>query len=336
MNKAGFNKKETLRKIAIILLIVLFFSSCLLVVFCWEKGIWPFSGKDNANEFVNTGSSLSYQGQDYIPRYNVETFLVMGLDKFEMPTETTNYYNDQQADFLTLFVFDHEAKTYSAIHIDRDTMVEMDVLGVTGEKTATVTQQIALSHTYGNGLQVSCENTRKCVSNLLFDTKVDHYLSVTMEAVSILNDMVGGVEVEVLDDFTGIDDTLVKGETVTLKGEQALRYVRTRYGMDDSTNRTRMLRQQQYMAKLFEKTSACVKNDDTFIFNVAQETGEYLVTDQPIDQLQRMFEQMSSYTFTEIRAMDGSYFDDNRFIEFYPDEDSIKKIIVDLFYKPNE
>ena len=39
---------------------------------------------------------------------------------------------------------------------------------------------------------------------MLMNVNVDHYVSVTMDAVSVYNDYIGGVEVTVLDDFTGI------------------------------------------------------------------------------------------------------------------------------------
>ena len=58
----------------------------------------------------------------------------------------------------------------------------------------------------------------KAVSNLLFGIEINHYLSFTMDAVALVNDLVGGVQVEVLDDLTFLDPALRKGETVTLKG----------------------------------------------------------------------------------------------------------------------
>ena len=48
---------------------------------------------------------------------NIETFLVLGLDKFEGQVQSSSYNNDQQADFLMLFVFDNDKKEYSAIVI---------------------------------------------------------------------------------------------------------------------------------------------------------------------------------------------------------------------------
>ena len=334
MNKEGIKNKEIRRRIIILLLIVLFFSSCLFFLFRWEKGLWPFPSKNAENTLLNTGSTITYQNKTYHPKLGVETFLIMGLDKFEQQINNADYYNDQQADFIALLVVDNSNQTYSAIHIDRDTMVDVDVLGVTGQVIKTEEMQLALAHTYGNGGEVSCQNTSKSVSKLLRDTKIDHYLSITMDAVAILNDMVDGVEVTVLDDFTGIDDTLVKGQTVTLKGEQALRYVRTRYGMEDSSNRSRMARQQQYLTALLKKTNERIATDDSFIVDATLATADYVVTNHSL--LTDMLNKLSTYTFTEIRAMDGDYFKGERFIEFYPDQDSVNQIILDLFYDPEE
>ena len=35
--------------------------------------------------------------------------------------------------------------------------------------------------------------------------KIDHYMTLTMDAVGILNDLAGGVTLEVLDDMTELD-----------------------------------------------------------------------------------------------------------------------------------
>ena len=65
--------------------------------------------------------------------------------------------------------------------------------------------------------------------------------------------MVGGVTLTVTSDFSAIDPHLVEGETITLYGDQALTYVRSRYNIDDETNLARMARQRQYLAALEEK-----------------------------------------------------------------------------------
>ncbi len=264
---------------------------------------------------------------------DVESFLILGLDKFEDAINNDSYNNDQRADFLMLLVFDNSEKKFTAVHLNRDTMVNMNVLGVAGQKIGTVNKQLALAHTYGNGRDVSCRNTADAVSELLNGVKVNHYLSITMDAVPILNDLLGGVEVTVLDDFSGIDDTLIKGETVTLHGDHALTYVRERYGLEDSSNSTRMVRQRQYMTAVYDKAMLKIENDDNFVIEASSKLADYIVSDRSVNQLQEIAKKLSQYKFTEIETLEGESVVKDGLMEFRPDTDSIDKIVFELFYK---
>ncbi len=319
---------KALRYAAIILAVILAVSSAILLLGIWEKYHSQFSGQGTDS----TLKELTFNGTDYVLKDNIETVLVLGLDKFE-GQETDSYNNNKQADFLMLLVIDHNAKECTALHVNRDTMAEMPVLGVAGDKVGTVTKQIALAHTYGNGKEVSCRNTADAVSWLLRNVSIDHYLSVTMDAVPVYTDLLGGVEVEVLDDFTGIDDTLVKGKKVTLTGEHALNYVRTRYGLEDSSNEHRMVRQRQYIEAVYEKTLTCLENDGNFAVNAASKLANYVVSDYTVNGMQQLAEKLSDYEFTGIRELEGENVTGEKHIEFYPDADSVTQTVVDLFYK---
>lgn len=276
--------------------------------------------------------ALTHNGSEYVLKDNIETVLVLGLDKFESDN-IQSYNNDKQADFLMLFVIDTKAETYKAIHLNRDAMVEMNVLGVAGDKIGTVTKQLALSHTYGNGREVSCRNAANAVSNMLMGAEIDHYVSVTMDAVCTYNDFVGGVAVEVLDDFTGIDSSLVKGETVTLTGEQALRYVRSRYGLDDPTNNSRMTRQKQYLEALHDKTNELIAGDETFISKAALAVADYIVSDCSGNRLESLLQKISEYEPDALLDITGETVMGDEYIEFYPNEDSVKEIVIQCFYE---
>ena len=321
-------KQNVFRYVLILLAVICLVSAGLLLIQVWEKQQGRYTGAEAQQTTVN------YNGKEYVLKNNVETFLVMGLDKFNAHSYSDSYNNDQQADFLMLFVFDSDAKKCSAIHIDRDTMAKLNILGVNGNKIDTVVKQIALAHTQGNGKDVSCHNTADAVSGLLLGIKVNHYMSVTMDAVSIFNDLVGGVEVTVRDDFTGIDETLVKGQKVLLKGEHALNFVRSRYGLDDSTNSARMKRQRQYVEALYKKTLQCVNNDKDFISKASVKLSDYIVTDRSVTQLQSLADKFSEYEFTGIISFEGESKIEEQHIAFYPDENSIRKTVMELFYEP--
>lgn len=328
MEKKRNDKRKLMRGLAVALLAVFLLTGAFLLLELWEKrqSIFPEQKTEN--------TVYEYNGVEYVKNEDVESFLILGLDKFEDAINNDSYNNDQRADFLMLLVFDNSEKKFTAVHLNRDTMVNMNVLGVAGQKIGTVNKQLALAHTYGNGRDVSCRNTADAVSELLNGVKVNHYLSITMDAVPILNDLLGGVEVTVLDDFSGIDDTLIKGETVTLHGDHALTYVRERYGLEDSSNSTRMVRQRQYMTAVYDKAMLNkIENDDNFVIEASSKLADYIVSDRSVNQLQEIAKKLSQYKFTEIETLEGESVVKDGLMEFRPDADSIDKIVFELFYK---
>ena len=332
MRGAKESGKNPLRYLALLLAAVFVVSALLLGMNIWERQQGLFSGEDEHGQ----PTVIDYNGGEYVLRDELRTILIMGLDSFEAPADDNAYTNDRQADFLVLLVLDDANERWSAIHLNRDTMTPVHVLGVAGQKIDTKTMQLALAHAYGNGKEVSCNNTADAVSELLYGVKVDHYISLTMDAVALFNDMVGGVEVTVLDDFTGIDDTLIQGQTVTLKGEQALTYVRSRQGVGDSTNLSRMERQRQYIEALIEQTRRYMEQDESFSLNTATELARYMVTDRSVNQLQKLMDKMAAYRWDGIRTIEGRSEIGKNFMEFYPDEQSLKQQVIEALGKPKD
>lgn len=328
MRKSHIHRRTLFRLGTVALLLVFLMALAMFLMKLWEmkRGRFP-------EETIAT-TTLKYEGAEYTLKKNIETFLVMGLDKLDGTVTNDSYNNDQQADFLLLVIFDKDAKTSTALQINRDTMAKMDVLGVAGQKVNTVTKQIALSHTYGNGKEVSCRNTAEAVSGVLRGMKVNHYISVTMDAVPLYNDLLGGVEVTVNDDFTGIDETLVKGKKVKLMGQQAMTYVRTRYGLEDSSNSTRMVRQRQYVDALYEATKNRIESDESFVVDASLKLADYIVSDRSVTQLQELMRKLTEYEYKGIVSLKGESKKGERYMEFYPDEDALTETLVELFYQP--
>ena len=104
MGKTKQDKKTYTKYIIIALLIVFLISSGLLFLKMWESGRGRFPEN---NDIEN--STIVHNGADYTLNDSIETFLVIGLDKLEGTSVSDSYNNDQQADFLMLFVFDDNA-----------------------------------------------------------------------------------------------------------------------------------------------------------------------------------------------------------------------------------
>lgn len=332
---------RVLKGTAAILAVVLVLLAGMLLLQRWENtqdAPVSSSGEVSSVEAdapVDDREITYYNGTAYARREDLETVLLLGVDKFEGETPE-GYLNNQQADFLLLLVMDKQHETCTPIQLNRDTMTQIRILGVTGEPAGTTTGQLALAHTYGSGEEDSCENTVLAVENLLYGMEIDHYVSLTMDGVALLNDLVGGVTVEVLDDFSGIDDSLVQGETVTLQGQQALTYVRSRGGLEDSSNLRRMERQRQYLAALQQQLKAAVQQEDGFTLDALLQLNEYMVSDCTVNQLSDLGDSLATYQVSDILTTPGDAQEGEEFMEFTVDEDALQQLVMDVFYEPVE
>ena len=77
-------------------------------------------------------------------------------------------------------------------------------------------------------------------------------MAFTMDAVPVMNDLVGGVRVTLTEDMPDLGKEYVKGAEIQLRGNAALRFVRTRSLEIVNANAYRMQRQQQYLAGFTE------------------------------------------------------------------------------------
>ena len=330
-------RRGILRVSLIFLSLALVLGGILLTLHIWE-GRRGTPSEGNGEDLSYPGKErpyIYYNGQKYALRENIETLLLMGLDSFAGES-LEGYENDDRADFLMLLLIDRDARTCTSLHIDRDTMAEIQVIGVTGQVIGTDTAQLALAHTYGSGKQDSCRYTVQAVSTFLYDTPIDHYLSMTMDAVQILNDEVGGVTVTVMDDMTSVAPSLVQGKDVTLRGELALKYVRSRGGLEDSTNRHRMERQRQYMNALYGMLSTRYAADSEFGLQALLKVSDYMISDCTISTLSNLLEETGGYRFVGIDTIEGESVVGDQHMEFYPDEEKLQQLIIDLFYEPLE
>lgn len=321
-------KKTINGKVICILIAVAVISLVLISLALWEGHRNELPSDRTQQEGI-----LEYQGNEYVLKDGIETYLVMGLDTFSDNSVSDSYNNNQQADFIMLFVVDNNDEKITVLHINRDTMADVNILGLNGNKVDTVKKQIALAHTYGHGGDISCRNTAEALSSLLMNVKINHYFSLHMDAVPQLNDLVGGVTVEVLEDFSALDPSLVKGQTVTLRGEQALTYVRGRQGIGDSSNISRMKRQKQYVAALRHQALQCMESDQDFILDAALQLEDYFVSDRSVTQMQQLADKFVAYDLVEKDMLEGKSQLGPEFMEFYLDEEFVKKTVVDLFYK---
>lgn len=280
-----------------------------------------------------TSKTIVRDGVSYFPRQDITVVMVLGIDRFGIVRHSNSYNNRGAADMVSLLIFDETNEKCNILCLNRDTMLEMPVLGIGGKQAGTVYQQLALSHTYGSGLSDSCENTRKTVSDFLYGIEIDHYVAMNMDAIGLLNDAVGGVTVNVVDDFSEIDPTITKGK-ITLKGEQAIHFVRTRRGVADQTNISRMERQEQYMDGFLDAVRTKQAQSTDFVVSAYNDVKDYIVTDCSTTVLSGMMSRYVDYDVQDVVSPEGENVLGNTYFEFHVDEKKLDKLILDLFYAP--
>lgn len=336
--------KLKLRKAPVKVILVLICVIALLIVIVslllsWEQRHYYFETDDQDYTQYDEDSGLDevyYNGAWYAQKPDIETILCIGIDKNEGDDTVADLgnYNSQQCDFLVAVVLDNRNKSYTALQINRDTVAEIPVIGFGGDVLSTETGQIALAHTYGSGGKDSCENTVEAVSNLLTGVKIDHYISVTMEAVPIINDAVGGVTLTVAEDYP--NDGFVKGETVTLLGDKALAYVRGRMTVGDGSNLGRMERQRQYMTALKDVYTQKLAEDPTLALSAITSISEYMISDCSVYDLSDLVNATNEYTFEGFKTLEGEAIQGEKFMEFYADKEALEQLVFDIYYEKKD
>ena len=95
-------------------------AAVLLLLHRWENR--PTAQTED-DPYAGEDESLTYYNGGWYARRDVETVLVMGVDKYaDDAAAEDSYTNQEQADFLLLLVLDRNAGVCTALPLNRDTM----------------------------------------------------------------------------------------------------------------------------------------------------------------------------------------------------------------------
>ena len=288
----------------------------------------------NSDSSTDSREIITYKNETYVKKGNLETYLIAGIDAPGKVEKVTEYDGTGQCDVLAVIVRDRSTDQCKLLSIDRNTITAVKSLDNDGTYLDTTDIQISLAHAMGFDQQVRAENTVDAVSHLLGDQTIDGYAMVNMGAIQVVNDMVGGVTVTIEDDFSDIDPSMKKGETVTLMGEQAEKYVRSRKEISDGSNQNRMSRQSTY-EEAFKPAfrNKCAENSK-FPLEVYHAMEDYMTTNISAKKFCRLAILMSDENQDEKVAISGTYgLDEDEWQTFTPDEDSLQEAILELFYQ---
>ena len=275
-------------------------------------------------------NTIEFEGKRYAYNTDIVNILFIGVDKRGELTEHTMPGKAGQADVIMLLSLNKSTKDCTILQISRNTMMEIESMDLSGNPLGKKYGQLALQYAYGNGKNTSCLAVKKRVQELLYGIVIDGYIALDIDAIPVLNDAVGGVEITVPEDYTWIDPSFKKGETVLLDGKKAEKYVRSRDTSVTGSNNDRMKRQVQYIpamiskvrkklgsGKLYEKYYPLIEN--------------YMLTDLSADRI----DQLADYNLKtdEIYFVPGDDKEGAEFDEFIVENYELQKLLLKILYK---
>ena len=330
-------KKITIIVVSVILSIILALVGAFLVItYIGETQFHQDDTHISADEVtIEDEDTISYNGKKYTLNKNIVSFLVMGIDRDNVNENFSSGANGQ-ADVIVVATIDTETKKACIIPISRETMVDVNLFTKDGKYAGTKREQLCLAYAYGNSTEQSSENVLTSVRRLLYNINISSYVTIEMEGVEKLTDLVGGVDITSLEDLNSTKLTLKKGQKTTLNGNQAHTYIA--YRDDDvEANARRMERQKQFLSALLNKTSNQVLNDYSKLVALYSTMTPYFNSDISFAQIAYLAQNCLSINFgdaIEYKSIDGTLTEGEQWIEFEADKESILQTVIDVFYIP--
>lgn len=291
-----------------------------------DTGGW---GDETEETYITLGD------KDYVSQDDIDAYLFIGTDGGgEFLGE--NLQGDL-ADFLMLLIIDNTTQKFGFYTIDRNSMVEMEISDETGDFTSFATQQICLSHWYGNSEDMRNQYTVNAVKTLLGELEIDNYYTINMADIGRINDAIGGVVVDIDTDMTAVDPDFVEGTSILLTGKQAEEFIRARFALKDDSNASRMARQQQYMENAYALLISQFRENPEYVNDLYDQLNDCIESDGSSREVSVAVNHMMQYEnqgfikFSGKSKIHDTLGDGVEHEEFYADEESVlaglKKVI---------
>ena len=290
-----------------------------------EAGYSEISNAENSRSW---GSSVELNGKSYHLKDRISTILFLGVDYGKENAPEGNVGTGPRSDTMILFVLDDAAKTIQAVMISCDTMTEVDLYKSNGDYAFSGIMQITMQYTFGDSPRRACYLTKKAVSELLYEMRIDYCMSLELSGLSTIIDELGGLTITMPEDYTDIDFRFEQGATVTLTGAEAEKFIRVRDADEFGSNNVRMTRQFELVKELFSELGS--KGGASYIEEVLEKADAYVESDLDAETIQKF----ATYTFLpEPIYLPGEDVQGEFHDEFYVNDPELQQLLLSLLYE---
>ena len=318
----------------IILLIIIAAVSLLLMMHFGKKNLLDFDDTvieaiDDA-ETEDDGKIIYYNGKIYKLNENITSIACLGVDK-EKINQHGIVGSAGQADTIMVIAFDTASGNAKIIPIPRDTICDIDVYDKDGDFIRTEQTQICLAYAYGDGGETSCANVVSSIQKVMFGIPVKSYAALDLAGIPVLNDAVGGVTVTPNDSFA----KFTAGQTVTLHGNDAVQFVRTRDTSKLDSNINRMDHQMIYVKAFTKEAVKKATKDMSVVSDIYNTASRYSYTDVSLGKslyLVTRFLSTQSKDFISVNVPGKVVEGDDGYAEFILDETKFFEEMLAVYY----
>jgi len=287
-----------------------------------------------------------------IYEYDKDTInlLFLGVDtkgKMKKETDLSIDSTPGQTDAVFVLSINPKRGTVSIIGIPRNGLINIDKYDEDKHIFQTVYDELSLQYPWAGGGMFGIEITKQKVSELLHGIPISGTFALSYDSVPIVNDMVGGVDIEVMEDLTFADEKFVKGAKLHLMGKDASVYTQRRDISIIGSASGRLKRQKQYILELFKQTKDTVKANPIIISDIYNALNDYMLTDVGLDEsiyiatqvIQCGFDSDDMFVIkgTDVINVNPNLLDKDgnprEFNDLEYDKDDIKEVVKNVFLK---
>lgn len=305
-----------------------------------EKNLKTNVAAAGTSEEAQEGLYITYNNKKYQYNEDIINFLCLGIAK-DVPIEEKTAIAGLEtggegfADAVILVSLNIGSGQIKIFAIPRDTIVPVKVIDSAGYFVRTENIQLTAQHAYGQTAAKSCELMVDAVSNLLYKVPIQRYCSINLSAIPILNDAIGGVDVQVLEDINGPTGTYHAGDTIHLEGDMARDYVQQRDTNIYGSSLTRLDREKQYMTNYFATAKEAVKNDMTLPLTLYQNLQGNMYTNVTVEDIAYLVPELLNISLTteDMMTIPGEATWPGEYMEYIVDADQLREIVINNFYK---
>ena len=163
----------------------------------------------------------------------------------------------------------------------------------------------------------------------MYNIPIDRVCVFNCEAIGVINDAVGGVEVTIENDFTDesgevLEPEFYKGNTLKLNGEQAVTFIRERDCSIFKSAMDRVERQEQYISSLVStaKSKLKLKENDCIYTDISASELMYIA----------QLAGRTHFSMEDVTTIPGEVKMGEEFEEYHTDSTALKKIVLENFY----